>query len=78
MAALILSSRMKSKEKKLFLQALSDHGIVSKAAETANISRSGVYRERGNDSAFAEAWLNAKEIATDRLATDDAKSGVDP
>ena len=68
MVALTLSSRMNSKEKQLFLHALSDHGIVSKAAEAAHISRSAVYRERGNDPVFCDAWTHAKEIATDRLA----------
>ena len=68
MAALTLSLQMKSKEKTLFLHALSDHGIVSKAAETAKISRSVVYRERTTDHEFKEAWDHAKEIATDRLA----------
>ena len=60
---------MKSKDKTIFLNALSSHGIVSKAADAAGVSRSAVYRERGNDPEFADAWHHAKEIATDQLAT---------
>lgn len=60
---------MEAKEQAVFLEALAEHGIVSKAAEAAHISRSAVYRLRNSDPTFAEAWSHAKEEATDKLAT---------
>ena len=60
---------MTAEQRTKFLKALAIHGIVSKAADEAAVSRSAVYRQRNNDAEFAEAWHHAKEEATDHLAT---------
>ena len=50
-----------------FLKALSESGSVSTAAAVAGTSRTRVYELRKADPAFAAAWDEAEEIATDRL-----------
>ena len=59
---------MTENQKKLFLEALSQHGIVTEAAAYAGVARSSVYRCRNLDQNFASSWSDAKEAATDRLA----------
>ena len=50
-----------------FLKALSETGSVSTAVAVAGTSRTRVYELRKADPAFASAWEEAEEIATDRL-----------
>jgi len=52
---------------KHFLKALSESGSVRTAAAVAGTSRTRVYELRKADPAFAAAWDEAEEIATDRL-----------
>jgi len=54
------------------LEALADTGSVSTAVAIAGTSRTRVYELRKTDPAFASAWQDAEEIATDRLE-DEAK-----
>jgi len=56
--------------KERFLEALADTGSVSTAVAIAGRTR--VYELRKTDPAFASAWQDAEEIATDRLE-DEAK-----
>lgn len=58
--------------KERFLEALADTGSVSTAVAIAGTSRTRVYDLRKTDPAFASAWQDAEEIATDRLE-DEAK-----
>jgi len=50
-----------------FLEALADTGSVTAAVAEARTSRTRVYELRKTDTAFAAAWDEAQEIATDRL-----------
>lgn len=50
-----------------FLAALAQHGNVSRAARTARVSREMVYRERGDNAAFAAAWETAHAQGLDSL-----------
>jgi len=50
-----------------FLEALADTGSVTAAVAAARTSRTRVYELRKTDTAFAAAWDEAEEIATDRL-----------
>ena len=50
-----------------FLEALADTGSVTAAVAAARTSRTRVYELRKTDTAFAAAWDEAQEIATDRL-----------
>lgn len=50
-----------------FLSALSEHGSVSDAAETAGIGRATVYRERAIDPEFAAQWQLALDLGLDAL-----------
>ena len=58
--------------KERFLEALAETGSVSTAVAIAGTSRTRVYELRKTDPAFASAWQDAEEIATDRLE-DEAK-----
>jgi len=58
--------------KERFLEALAETGSVSTAVAIAGTSRTRVYDLRKTDPAFASAWQDAEEIATDRLE-DEAK-----
>jgi len=50
-----------------FLEALADTGSVTAAVDVARTSRTRVYELRKTDTAFAAAWDEAQEIATDKL-----------
>lgn len=50
-----------------FLDALSQHGNVSRAARTAKISRVMLYRDRAADADFAQAWTAAQQLGLDSL-----------
>jgi hypothetical protein len=53
--------------RELFLKVLADTGNVTAAVAAAGTSRTRVYELRKTDIAFAAAWDEAEEIATDRL-----------
>lgn len=50
-----------------FLEALRAHGVVTKAAQQAGVSRWTVYNERTTDPAFAEEWEAALALGVDAL-----------
>src|ERR1700746_3400356 len=50
-----------------FLKVLADTGNVTAAVAAAGISRTRAYERRKTDPAFAAAWDEAEDIATDRL-----------
>lgn len=52
---------------KAFLSSLRRYGIVTAACEAAKVDRSTVYDRRDRDAAFAVAWDEALEMASDRL-----------
>lgn len=51
----------------VFLEALRTHGVISKAAEFAGISRWTAYHYRSIDPLFAEEWSKALELGVDAL-----------
>lgn len=55
------------KWREAFLDALMQHGNVSRAARAARISRKHVYRERAADAVFASAWERAQQLGLDSL-----------
>jgi hypothetical protein len=50
-----------------FLDALAQHGNVSRAAKVARISRNHLYRARHDDPDFAAQWDAAKDRGLDSL-----------
>jgi hypothetical protein len=59
--------KLTPEKRELFLQALADSGSVTASVAVAGTSRTRVYELRKMDTAFAAAWDEAEEIATDRL-----------
>ena len=60
-----------------FLEALANTGSVTAAIAVANTSRTRVYELRKADPAFASAWQEAEEIATDRLEDEARRRAVE-
>jgi hypothetical protein len=60
-----------------FLKALAGIGNVTGAAVVAGTSRTRVYELRKADPAFAAAWDEAEEIATDALEAEAWRRAVD-
>ncbi len=56
--------------KQSFLKAYERYGTVTAAAKAVELSRDTVYRWRREDSAFAEAFENAREAVADLLETE--------
>lgn len=50
-----------------FLDALAQHGNVSRAARAAKISREWLYQQRHADEDFARQWEQAQSIGLDSL-----------
>jgi len=63
--------------RELFLKALADTGSVTAAVAVAGTSRTRVYELRKADQAFASAWEEAEEIATDRLEDEARRRAVE-
>jgi len=59
--------RLTCERRECFLNALSETGSVTAAAQIAGVSRTRVYAARKADPAFTTAWEEAEEIAADRL-----------
>jgi hypothetical protein len=60
-----------------FLEALANTGSVTTAIDVANTSRTRIYELRKADPAFASAWQEAEEIATDRLEDEARRRAVE-
>jgi hypothetical protein len=60
-----------------FLHELANTGSVTAATAIANTSRTRVYELRKADPAFASAWQEAEEIATDRLEEEARRRAVE-
>jgi hypothetical protein len=69
--------RLTKERQDLFLQALADTGSVTAAIAVASTSRTRVYELRKADPAFATAWDEAEEIATDRLEDEARRRAVE-
>jgi hypothetical protein len=69
--------RISGRRTKRFLEVLAESGIVTVAAQTAGVSRSGVYAHRQLDDAFAQAWEEAEQVAADRLEAEAWRRAVD-
>jgi len=50
-----------------FLEALAEYGVVSYAADAANISRTHAYHVRKKNVAFRKAWDEALEKSVEKL-----------
>src|SRR6516162_8249224 len=60
-----------------FLRVLADTGNVTAAVAAAGTSRTRVYELRKTDTAFAAAWDEAEDIATDRLEDEARRRAVE-
>jgi len=60
-----------------FLKVLADTGSVTAAVAAAGTSRTRVYELRKTDTAFAAAWDEAEDIATDRLEDEARRRAVE-
>jgi hypothetical protein len=65
------------KWKAVFLEALRQHGQVTKAAKRARIGRMTAYRERDADPVFAQAWRDALDIGVDALEDEARRRAFD-
>ncbi len=63
-------------KKEAFLKALARLGNVSDACRKARVPRRTVYNWRDEDPAFAEAWNEALEVATDALEREARRRAV--
>jgi len=64
------------RRQKRFLDALAEIGNISQAVALAGTNRSSVYAARKRDEAFAAAWDEALEIATDGLEQEARRRAV--
>ena len=69
--------KLTKERRERFLQALANSGSVTAAIAVANTSRTRVYALRKADPAFASAWEEAEEIATDRLEEEARRRAVE-
>ena len=69
--------KLTKERRERFLQALANTGSVTAAIAVAGSSRSRVYALQRADLAFAAAWQEAEEIATDRLEEEARRRAVD-
>lgn len=60
-------TKLTSDARARFLESLRASANVSKSAESIGVSRTCVYEHKANDEAFAAAWDDAIEEATDAL-----------
>jgi hypothetical protein len=60
-----------------FLKVLADTGNVTTAVAAAGISRTRAYERRKTDPAFAAAWDQAEDIATDRLEDEARRRAIE-
>ena len=60
-----------------FLEVLADTGNVTAAVAAAGISRTRAYERRKTDPAFATAWDEAEDIATDRLEDEARRRAIE-
>ena len=60
-----------------FLNVLANTGNVTAAVAAAGTSRTRVYELRKTDTAFAAAWDEAEEIATDRLQDEARRRAIE-
>jgi hypothetical protein len=69
--------KLTPEKREQFLQALADSGSVTAAVAVAGTSRTRVYELRKTDPAFAAAWDEAEEIATDRLQDEARRRAIE-
>ena len=69
--------KLTKERRERFLQALADIGNVAAAIGVAGTSRTRAYELRKADPAFATAWQEAEEIATDRLEDEARRRAVE-
>ena len=60
-----------------FLAAYRESGVVSLAAHAAGVDRTTPYARRKADPAFAQAWADAEEQATDVLVAEARRRALD-
>jgi hypothetical protein len=69
--------KLTPEKREQFLQALAESGSVTAAVTVAGTSRTRVYELRKTDTAFAAAWDEAEEIATDRLQDEARRRAIE-
>ena len=69
--------RITRQRRQRFLEALAATGNVTLAARAAAVSRTSIYAHRQADEDFERRWLEAEQIAGDRLEAEAWRRGVD-
>jgi hypothetical protein len=69
--------KLTKERRERFLQTLADTGSVTAAIADAGTSRTRVYELRKTDPAFASAWREAEEMATDRLEDEARRRAIE-
>lgn len=69
--------RITARRRQRFLEALAETGNVTLAARAAAVSRTSIYAHRNADDDFQRAWLEAEQVAADRLEAEAWRRGVD-
>ena len=69
--------RITARRRQRFLEALAETGNVTLAARAAAVSRTSIYAHRHADDDFERAWLEAEQVAADRLEAEAWRRGVD-
>jgi hypothetical protein len=70
-------TKMTNRAREAFLEVLRETANVSEAAKSAGVSRNCAYAHQKADPAFAAAWDDAVEIATDSLVAEARRRAVD-
>jgi hypothetical protein len=63
--------------KEAFLEALGEHGMVTRACRDIGIGRTTAYEARRADDAFATAWADISEMTLERMEAEAIRRAVD-
>ncbi|MEN6358351.1 MAG: terminase [Armatimonadota bacterium] len=69
-------ARFSKKKREIFLQALSETGIVSTACSAAGIVRATAYKHKSEDVKFEAEWEDALESAVDAMEVEAHRRAV--
>lgn len=70
-------TKLTTRARTTFLETLRATGNVTGAAAAAGVSRTCAYEHRAADEAFAAAWKEAEEIATDALEAEARRRAIE-
>lgn len=68
--------KLTNERRAAFLEHLAEHGIVSRAAQEVDVSRSGLYQLRDTDPGFAADWGVAQRLGDLALVDEARRRGL--